>query len=91
MIIFASFPLGIVLPSQIFFICSLTDSGDEPSLRTVLPDAKPQGLLCAKVLLPVGVEDGQGDAIEGILDVQQVPSLKRGKLGYLWLAGCNFS
>ena len=46
--------------------------------------AKLQG---AKVLLPVGVEDGQGDAIEGILGLQQVPSLKRRKLGYLWLAG----
>ena len=75
------------VPSRISLYLFLTDSGDEPSLRTVLPDAKPQGLLCAKVLLPVGVEDGQGDAIEGILDLQQVPSLKRGKLGYLWLAG----
>ena len=52
----------------------------------MLPDAKPQGLLCAKVLLPVGVEDGQGDALEGDLGLWQVLNLKRAKLGYLWLA-----
>ena len=70
-----------------FYLSVIDRFWREPSLRTVLPDAKPQGLLYAKVLLPVGVEDGQGDAIEGILGLQQVLSLKRGKLGYLWLAG----
>ena len=33
------------VPSRIFLYLFLTDSGNEPSLRTVLPDPKPQGLL----------------------------------------------
>ena len=61
------------MPPLTLFICSLTDSGE-----TELQDCasrKPQGLLCVKVLLPDGVEDGQGDASEGILDLWQVQAL----------------
>ena len=32
-------------------------------------------MLCVKVLLPDGVEDGQGDASEGILDLWQVRAI----------------
>ena len=75
------------VPPLTLFICLLADSvrGTEP--KDCASRRKPQGLLCAKVLLPVGVEDGQGDAIEGFLGLQQVPSLKRTYLGFLWLAG----
>ena len=81
------------VPSRIFLYLFLTDSGDEPSLRTVLPDPKPQGVaveateLLGAILLPYGVEDKQGDGLGTDLDLWQVLSLKRGKLGYLWLAG----
>ena len=44
-------------------------------------------LLVAGFLLLYQVEEGQGDAHGGHLDLWQVLSLKRGKLGYLWLAG----
>ena len=81
------------VPPLTLFICSLTDSGDEPSLRTVLPDPKAPGVaveateLQGAILLPFGVEDEQGDSLGTDLDLWQVLSLKRGKLGYLWLAG----
>ena len=60
----------------------LTDSGDEPSLRTVLPDPKPQGVaaeaseLHGAILLLVGVEDELGDTLGTDLDLRQVLSLK---------------
>ena len=62
-----------------------------------IPDPKPQGLLLlaveavelqgAVILIPFGVEEEQGDALEEGLGLLQVQNLKRAKLGYLWLAG----
>ena len=88
----------IRVPSRIYFICSLTDSVRGTELKDCASRPKSQGVAVeaaelqgAKVLLPVGVEDGQGDTIEGNLGLQQVLSLKQAKLGYLWLAGNNLS
>ena len=81
------------MPSRIFFICSLTDSGEEPSLKDCASRPKAPGVaaeaaeLQGAILLPFGVEDELGDALGTDLDLWQVLSLKRGKLGYLWLAG----
>ena len=61
----------------------------------MLPDQAPGvaadavELLVAGFLLLYGVEEGQGNALEGGLDLWQVLSLKRTKTGFLWLVGIS--
>ena len=72
-----------------FTICYWQIICEEPSLRTVLPDqalgvaADAAELLVAGFLLLYRVEEGQGDAHGGHLDLWQVPSSKRTKTGFL--------
>ena len=81
------------MPPFTFFICLLADSGDEPSLKDCASRPKAPGVAAEAAelqgiifLLLVGVEEVQGDALEGDLGLWQVLNLKRAKLGYLWLA-----
>ena len=61
------------------------DCASRPKAPGVAAEAAElQGII---FLLLVGVEEVQGDALEGDLGLWQVLNLKRAKLGYLWLAG----
>ena len=90
----ASFPQwDCNVTTNILSICIQQILARNRASRTVLPDqalgvaADAAELLVAGFLLLYRVEEGQGDAHGGHLDLRQVLSLKRTKLGFLWLAG----
>ena len=71
MIIFASFPRGIVLPTWISFICILTDCGETEPQKDCFQIKVPRGDAEAVELLagfpvPYGDEEGQGVACEEV-------------------------